>query len=181
MIFSFGTTLRTSRQVVGEPVLRRDRSGPAAGLVLVVVHHQQAVGVVGEELQVEVVVADGRVDVEPKMALLEVRVECRDRARCSRAGRRRGSPRGRAKAAVVRVGREKGIDLPEEVGARGVVLEEVADGGRNDALDRVVVVDEREDLGVDASSAMDAPTFCSRSTRWTPAAIDDREGPVVDV
>ena len=75
MIFSLGTILRTCLQVVDEPVLRGDGAGTAVGLVLVVVHQQQAVGVVGDELQVEVVVADGSVDVEAQIARLEVGVE----------------------------------------------------------------------------------------------------------
>ncbi len=68
MIFSLGTTLRTLREVVDEPVLAGDGPGRAERLVLVVVHQDEAVGVGGEEGEVEVGVADRGVDVEAQIA-----------------------------------------------------------------------------------------------------------------
>ncbi len=73
-------------EVVDVPVLRGDGTGFGVGLVLVIVHEQQAVGVVGEELHIEVVVGDGNVDVEAEIAGMEVVVESFDESVEARLG-----------------------------------------------------------------------------------------------
>src|ERR1700754_2880435 len=74
----FGNDFENRLEVVGEPILGGNRSGTASGLVLVVVHDEQAVGVVGKELVVEVFIMRRNVDVETKMAGMKIGVELGD-------------------------------------------------------------------------------------------------------
>ncbi len=97
--------------------------GPGSlAVVLVVVHQQQAVGVVGDELQIPVGVADGRVDVEAQVAGMEVVVECGEES--AEAGLRLGGDllEVDGEAAIAGVGGEKGIDLLDEIGARASLV-----------------------------------------------------------
>ena len=82
-----GDGLEDLLEVVDEPVLVGDGAGVGVDLVLVVVHQEQAVGVVGDELEVEVVVADGGVDVEAEIAGVEVVVERGDEGLVAGLGR----------------------------------------------------------------------------------------------
>src|SRR6185437_13416318 len=67
-----------SAEIVCEPVLTGDGTGLRAGLVLVVVHEDDAVGVVSNEAECVFGGADGNVDVRAEIARMEVGVDSGD-------------------------------------------------------------------------------------------------------
>ncbi len=110
----FGDDLEDGLEVVDEPVLRGDGAGIAVGLMLVVVHQQQAVGVVGDELQVPLVVAYGDVDVEAQIARMEVVVDGSDERLIAGLGVGGNGFKVEREAAIAGIGGEEAVDLLEE-------------------------------------------------------------------
>ncbi len=109
-----GDGLEDFLEVVDEPVLVGDGAGAGVDLVLIVVHQEQAVGVVGHELEVEVVVADGGVDVEAEIAGVEVVVEGGDEGLVAGLGRGGDALEVEGEAAVAGVLGQQGVGLFDE-------------------------------------------------------------------
>ncbi len=166
-------------EIVLEPVLAGDGAGFGAGLVLAVVHQDEAVGVGGEELEIEAAGVDGDVDVEPQVARVEVGVEgCGEQA----VGGLRVGGEGlevECEAAIAGVGGEELIDLVNEVGARLGAEEELFDVGLEDACDGAVVVDHREDFSVFAGGLDGAEDLVLAVDAVDAGGVDDGEGRVV--
>ena len=70
--FVFGNNFQRLLNVADKEAVTGDRSGFALRLVLVVIHKDEAVGVVGEVLVVKVVIIRGDVDVHLQSAGVEV-------------------------------------------------------------------------------------------------------------
>ncbi len=143
-----GHNLQHVLQVVEEPVLRGDGARLALHLVLIVVHQQETVGVVGHVLQIEAVVAHRRVDIQFQVALLEVLVERGEQRHVSRLCLVGYLLEVQRDSTIAGACGEELVDLLDKVGTGCGVGKEVADGGLKDALDRIVVVDQRKNLRV---------------------------------
>ncbi len=141
-----GHDLQHVLQVVDKPVLRGNRPRPAARLVLVVVHQQQAVGVIRHVLQVEIVVSHRRVDIQFQLALLEVLVQRRQQRHVAFLSFGGYLLEVQRDSAIARVRDQELVDLLDKMGARGRIREEVTDRREPHALDRIVVIDQRKDL-----------------------------------
>ena len=165
----FGNDLEDGLEVVDEPVLRGDGAGIGVGLVLVVVHQQEAVGVVGVGLQVPFAVAYGDVDVEAQAAGVEVVVDGRDERLVAGLGVGRDGFDVERETAIAGVGGEEAVGLLEEVGARGVAEQEVADLGQEEAFDGIVVVDQGEDVEVDVIGGDGGGDLAVAVDGWAPA------------
>jgi len=135
-------------QVVEEPVLAGDGAGVAGGLVLVVVHENNAVGVGGNRLQVGIGRGNGGVDVEPQVTGMEVAVELLDKGQIGRYGVVGKALKIERKAAIHRIRSEELANLPAQKGALAGVLQDVAEAGVPGACRSVVVVQVREDFSV---------------------------------
>jgi len=149
-----------------------------ARLMLVVVHQDESIGVGREERHVEVGIFNGHVDIEAEIAGVEVVVKSLDEL--LEAGLSGGGNvlEVQREAAVACIGGEEGVDLVDEVGARGRVQEHLADGVFEDAVGGGVVVDEREDFGVFVSGVDGLGDLVFAIDTVDDVAFDDREGDV---
>ena len=143
-----GHNLQHGLQVVEEPVLGGDRSRTAALLVLVVVHQQQAIGVVRHVLQIKAVVAHRRVDIQFQVALLEVLIERGEQCHVSRLCLVGYLLEVQRDSTIAGARGEELVDLLYKVGTGCGVGKKVTDGGLKYTLDRIVVVDQRKNLRV---------------------------------
>src|ERR1019366_9410883 len=123
-----------------------DRSRAAGGLMLVVVHQQQAVGVVRHILQVEVVVAHRRVDIQLQLALLEVLVQRRQQRHVAFLSFGGYLLEVQRDSAIARVRGQELVNLLDKMGARGRIRQEVTNRRQEHVPDRLVVVDQRKYL-----------------------------------
>ncbi len=147
--FFAGDDLHGGAEVIFEPILAGDGTGCGVGLMLVVVHEDDAVGVLGEELEVDVVDAyDGNVDVKLEFAGVEVGVEGLDELVVAGSGVGWEALEVEGEAAVAGVGGQELVGLLDEAGAGVRVEKEGLDGGLKGAIGGVVVVHQGEDFGV---------------------------------
>ena len=137
-------------QVIGEPILAGEGAGAGGLLVLVVIHQQQAVGVGSHIREVKVSVIYRRADVEPEVVRVKRGVEVSDEGLEAVERAVWNVLKVECDAAIAWVGSQKALYLIDEVGAGGRVGEEWSDGVGVVVVDDVVIVDEREDFGVDA-------------------------------
>ena len=147
--------------------------------MLVVIGEDEAVGVIGEELEIEVRIADEGVEVEAQVAGVEVFVERGDKRLVPGLIGDREVFEVEGQAAVMRVGGEENIGLADEVLAAGGVRQEGADVRHDLAGVGVVIVDEGEDLGIDAGLRNDVGDLVFCVYRVRAGCVDDSEGGVV--
>src|SRR3954469_13762526 len=130
--------------VANEEWLTRHRPGFALRLVLVIVHKDESVGVIGEILVIEIVIVGGDVDVHLQSARVQVRdhlpdqrVECR----LCRTGKVLKVDRDAPKLAV---GSQKYKQLTPEIRASSVVTEEISDILQPLSAYWIEVIDQRK-------------------------------------
>ena len=144
----FGNDFEHARQVPHKPVLAGDGAGIAGGLMLVVVHQDDAVGVGGDLLEVGIGGGDRGVDVEAQAARMQVPVELMDEGQIGGRGFVGKALKIERKAAISRVRGEKADDLLAQRGALAGILEHRAEAGIPGLRGGVEVVEVGKDFRV---------------------------------
>src|ERR1039458_3551250 len=144
----FRDNLEDAGQVPDEPLLAGDGTGIAGGLVLIVVHEDDPVGVGGDEFEIGVGGGDGGVDPETEVAGVQFGIKLLDEAHISR-----GSDVGKAfkverETAIGGICGEEAKNLAAQRGAFGWVFQNVAKARVPALVVRVVVVQVRKDFRV---------------------------------
>ena len=121
-----GNDLEDTGEVADEPLLAGDGTGIAGGLVLVVVHQDDAVGVGGNPGEVGVGGGDRSIDIEAEVARVQIGVELLDEGEVGLGGVVGEAFKVERKAAIDRICGEKANNLLAERGALGGVLEDGA-------------------------------------------------------
>src|SRR6185312_1051542 len=134
--------------VADEETVTGDRPCLALGLVLVIIHQDQPVGVGGEKPVIEVIVICGDVDKNLHPLRVQVGGELRDKSVEAglRAAREIFEIDGNA--AKIFVGGEKPQKLPAKIRATIGIVKEVANRRQPFAGNRIEVVDQRKYFGV---------------------------------
>ena len=120
--FLLGHDLEHALEIADEPLLAGDGPGIAGGLVLVVVHQHNAVGVGGDGFQVAVAGGDGHVHIEAQIARVHLGIKRLDKAQVGGVRIVGDAFDVERKAAIDRVSGEKAHDLLEQRGALVRVL-----------------------------------------------------------
>ncbi len=144
----FGDDLEDAGEIADEPLLAGDGAGIAGGLMLVVVHQDDAVGVGRDLLQIVVRFGDGCIDIEVEMARVQIGIELPDKAHITRVGIIGKTFKIERQAVIDGVGREELKDLLAQRGAPGRIIQHGAHVGVPALIGRVVVVQVGEDFRV---------------------------------
>ena len=166
-------------EVVLKPILACDRTRDRAGLMLPVVHQDEAVGVGGEELEVELAGVDGNVDVELEVVLLEVGIKRLGEQAIGGLGIGREGLEVERQATIAGVGGEELVDLLNEICAGFGAEKELLYIGVEGACERAEVVDHREDFGIFAGGLDGAEDLILAVDAVDAGGVDDGEGSVV--
>ena len=124
-----GHDLEHADEIGDEPLLAGHGPGIAGGLVLVVVHQHDAVGVGGDGFQVAVAGGDGHVDIEAQIARVHLGIKRLNEAQVGRILIVGDAFNVERKAAIDRVSGEKAHDLLEQRGALVGIREHISYAG----------------------------------------------------
>jgi hypothetical protein len=133
-------------QVLGEPLLAGDGADVAAGIVFVVIHQDDAVGVRRHVGVIELVVVGRDIDVELQAARVQVCLQLRQQGLVAGLRRDREAFQVQGQALVLVAGQEL-QGLAAEVGARGGIVEKIPHPLDPVVADGIEVVDQGKDLG----------------------------------
>ncbi len=120
--FFLGHNFEHADQIGDEPGLAGDGSGIAGGLVLIVVHENDAVGIRGDALEIAVAGGYGGVDIEPEIAGAHVLIERLDEAQVGGTVFVGDAFNIEREAAIDGIRGEKAHDLLAKRGAFGGIL-----------------------------------------------------------